>query len=155
MKVALSGASIVGDIVIEAPPELVFESLVNPVELAQWWGQEGVYRTHDWKIDLRPGGERSCNAVSGSGAAMTVTGVHLEIDPPRTLVHTWKPSWEPTLPVTTIRYSLTAVPEGTLLQIEHTGFDGDHVKSQEGHREGWMRVLGWLAAYSRGKAAIR
>lgn len=82
MKVEVAGASIVGDIVIEAPPELVFESLVNPVELAEWWGQEGVYRPRDWKVDPRPGGERSCHAVSASGAAMTVTGEHLEIDPP-------------------------------------------------------------------------
>jgi uncharacterized protein YndB with AHSA1/START domain len=155
MNIEVAGASIVGDIVIEAPPEVVFESLVNPVELAEWWGQDGVYRTRDWKVDLRPGGKRSCNAVSASGAAMTVTGEHLEIDPPRTLVHTWKPSWEPTLPVTTIRYSLTAVPEGTLLHIEHTGFDADHVKSQEGHREGWMRVLGWLSAYACERQATR
>lgn len=148
MNVELAGTSIVGDIVIEAPPEVVFESLVTPGDLEQWWGQDGIYRTHDWRIDLRPGGERSCLATSATGAVMTVGGVHLEIDPPRTLVHTWKPSWEPTLPETTVRYSLTAIPEGTLLRIEHTGFGGEHVKSQQGHREGWLRVLGWLAAYA-------
>jgi uncharacterized protein YndB with AHSA1/START domain len=149
MNVELAGASITGDIVIEAPPQVVYDALVSPAELEQWWGQDGVYRTHDWKIDLRPGGERSCRATGPSGGVMIVSGVHLEIDPPRTLVHTWKPSWEPTLPETTIRYTLTAVPEGTLLRIEHTGFDADHVKSQQGHREGWMRVLGWLARYAQ------
>jgi len=155
MNVELSGSSIVGDIIIEAAPEVVFEALVSPGELEQWWGQDGMYRTHDWKIELRPGGERSCKATSANGDEMTVSGVHLEIDPPHTLVHTWKPSWEATLPETTVRYSLTAIPEGTLLRIEHTGFDAGHVKSQEGHREGWKRVLGWLHGYTAGKVAAR
>ncbi len=155
MNVELAGASIVGDIVIEAPPEVVFESLVSPDELAQWWGQDGIYRTHDWRIDLRPGGERSCRATSATGAVMTVGGVHLEIDPPRTLVHTWKPSWETTLPETTVRYSLTAIPEGTLLRIEYSGFDADHAKSQQGHLEGWMRVLGWLMEHARNKKVMQ
>jgi len=151
MNVELAGGSIVGDIVIEAPPEAVFESLVSPQELEQWWGQDGMYRTHDWKVDLRPGGERSCLATSATGAVMTVRGVHLEVDPPRTLSHTWNPSWETELPETTVRYTLTAVPEGTLLHIEHTGFDNQHLKSQEGHRDGWLRVLGWLSNHSKGK----
>ena len=155
MNVELVGTSIQGEILIEAPPEVVFESLINPEDLAQWWGQDGVYRTHDWKIDLRPGGERSCLATSAKGDTMTVTGVHLEIDPPRTLVHTWKPSWETTLPETKVRYSLTPVPEGTMLRIEHTGFDADHVQSQHGHREGWMRVLGWLNEYAQARKVAK
>jgi uncharacterized protein YndB with AHSA1/START domain len=152
MNVELAGGSIVGDIVIEAPPEAVFESLVSPEELTQWWGQDGMYRTHDWKVDLRPGGERSCLATGANSDVGSVRGVHLEVDPPRMLSHTWNPSWEPDLPETTVRYTLTAVPEGTLLHIEHTGF-GAHLKSQQGHREGWLRVLGWLSNYSKEKKA--
>ena len=151
MNVELAGASIVGDIVIEAPPEVVFEALVTPEQLEQWWGQDGYYRTFNWKVDLRPGGERSCQATGANGQSSTVSGVHVEVDPPRLLSHTWRPSWEPTLPETTVRYTLTAVPEGTLLHIEHTGFDAEHEVSQKGHVEGWKRVLGWLSGYSAGK----
>ena len=151
MSVELAGASIVGDIVIEATPEAVFAALTTPEELEQWWGEGGVYRTHDWKIDLRPGGERSCRATGPNGDISTVRGVHLEVDPPRVLSHTWNPSWEPMLPETTVRYTLTAVPEGTRVNIEHTGFDAAHLKSQEGHREGWLRVLGWLSNHLTGK----
>lgn len=151
MNVELAGSSIVGDIVIEAPPETVFQSLVTPEELEQWWGQPGMYRTHDWKIDLRPGGERSCLATGANGDLGSVRGVHLEVDPPRVLSHTWNPSWETGLPETTVRYTLTAVPEGTLLHIEHSGFDDQHLQSQQGHREGWLRVLGWLSNYCEGK----
>ena len=84
-----------------------------------------------------------------------MTGVHLEVDPPHTLAHTWKPSWDPTLPETTVRYSLAAIPEGTLLRIEHSGFDKEHAQSQEGHREGWKRVLGWLEGLHQGKEGAR
>jgi uncharacterized protein YndB with AHSA1/START domain len=151
MKVELAGGGIVGDIVIEAPPEAVFEALVTPGELEQWWGQDGIYRTYDWKIDLRPGGERSCRATGANGQSSVVSGVHVDVDPPRRLSHTWNPSWEPTLPETMVLYTLTPVPEGTLLHIEHTGFDEAHATSQNGHREGWMRVLGWLSNFAKGK----
>jgi uncharacterized protein YndB with AHSA1/START domain len=155
MNLEIIGGSIAGDIVIEAPPEAVFQALTDPVELAQWWGHDSMYRTHDWIVDLRPGGERSCRATSANGDQGVVSGEHLEIDPPHTLVHTWRPSWEPTLPVTTVRYSLSAIPEGTLLHIEHTGFDAEHLGSQQGHREGWLRVFGWLREYVRTKAVTR
>jgi uncharacterized protein YndB with AHSA1/START domain len=98
MNVEVAGASITGDIVIEAPPDVVFEALISPEELQQWWGQDGVYRTHDWVVDARPGGERSCRATAPNGNMSVVKGVHLEVDPPRRLSHTWNPSWEPTLP---------------------------------------------------------
>ena len=42
MNVELSGSSMVGDIIIEAAPEVVFEALVSPGELEQWWGQDGM-----------------------------------------------------------------------------------------------------------------
>src|SRR5262249_30690836 len=138
MNVELAGGGIVGDIVIEAPPEAVFEALTSPQELEQWWGQDGLYRTHDWKIDLRPGGDRSCRAPGANGDMSIVRGVHVEVDPPRRLSHTWNPSWEPALPETVVLYTLTPVPEGTLLHIEHTRFDEAHAKSQAGHREGWL-----------------
>jgi uncharacterized protein YndB with AHSA1/START domain len=155
MNVEVAGHAITGDIVIEAPPEAVFEALVSPEELQQWWGADGMYRTHDWKIDLRPGGERSCRATGANGDVGVVTGVHVEVDPPRRLSHTWNPSWDPTLPETVVLYTLTAVPEGTLLRIEHTGFDEAHAKSQQGHREGWMRVLGWLSEFAKRKKVMQ
>ena len=82
MKVASAGSSIVAEIEIAAPPDIVFDALTTPADLAAWWGAEGVYRTHDWKLDLRPGGEWSCLATqAGTGAVMTVRG-HLPRDRP-------------------------------------------------------------------------
>jgi len=110
-----------------------------------------MYRTHDWEIDLRPGGQWHCQATS-QGGEMTVHGVFLEVERPRTLAYTWNPSWEQ-IPATTVRYTLTKVAGGTHVHFEHAGFDGQ-LKSQQGHSEGWARVMGWLAGYfaEKGKA---
>ena len=151
MKVECAGSSIVAEIEIAAPPETVFDALTTPADLASWWGAEGVYRTHDWKIDLRPGGEWSCRATAAAGGAeMTVHGAYLEVDPPRALAYTWMPSWEPQMPATEVRYTLSAVGGGTRVQVEHTGFAG-YQKSQEGHVMGWKRVFEWLFAYCTDK----
>jgi uncharacterized protein YndB with AHSA1/START domain len=129
--------------------------LTTPADLAAWWGAEGVYHTHDWKIDLRPGGEWSCRATAAAnGAEMTVHGAYLEVDPPRALAYTWMPSWEPQMPATEVRYTLSALGAGTLVQVEHTGFAG-YQKSQEGHVMGWKRVFEWLYAYCTEKAVAK
>jgi uncharacterized protein YndB with AHSA1/START domain len=152
MIVECAGSAIVAEIEIGAPPETVFDALTTPAELAAWWGAEGMYRTHDWQIDLRPGGEWSCNATSATGAGMTVRGHYLEVDRPRLLAYTWMPSWEPELPATEVRYTLSRVAGGTLVQVRHTGFEGFE-NSQNGHAEGWKRVFGWLSQYCIGKAS--
>ena len=154
MTIEMHGGAIIGDIEIEALPETVFDALTTPEDLAAWWGAEGVYRTHDWEIDLRPGGDWNCQATSANGQ-MTVHGVYLEVERPRTLAYTWNPSWE-TIPPTTIRYTLTKVAGGTRLHFEHSGFEGQ-LKSQQGHSQGWVRVMEWLSGYlkEKGKAVSK
>lgn len=36
--------AIVNEIHINAPPERVFQALVDPKQVPHWWGQGGVYR---------------------------------------------------------------------------------------------------------------
>ena len=52
---------------INASPERVFRALTTE-EQAEWWGHEGVYRTHDYEIDLRPGGKWGCKATGADGS---------------------------------------------------------------------------------------
>jgi uncharacterized protein YndB with AHSA1/START domain len=152
MNIELHGGTIIGDIEIEAPPEAVFDALTTPEDLAAWWGAEGVYRTHDWEIDLRPGGAWNCRATS-AGGEMTVHGVYLEVKRPTSLAYTWNPSWDP-IPATTIRYTMTKIAGGTKVHFEHSGFDGQ-LKSQQGHSHGWARVMEWLSGYLKGKAVAQ
>src|SRR5207249_2883290 len=90
MIAEVRGATVVGEIEIDAPPESVFDAMTDPAQLAEWWGSPETYRTHDWKVDLRPGGTWSCQATSPGGAG-TVHGVYIAVDRPRVLAYTWNP----------------------------------------------------------------
>lgn len=137
---------------IAAPPERVFRALTTD-ELTKWWGSAELYRTTRFTIDLRPGGAWRTEGVGSDGSAFHVAGEVLEVDPPRRLVQTWKPSWEEG-PPTTITYSLDPIESGTRVTVRHTGFAG-RAASCEGHAMGWERVLGWLGDHVAAAAAPR
>ena len=130
------------EIEIAASPTRVFQSLTDANELAAWWGSDEMYRTSDWKLDLRPGGKWSALARGADGTPMTVDGEFLEVDPPRRLVFTWRPSWDDYV-VTTVRYDLEPTAAGTRVRVTHSGF-GDRDMAAAGTGEGWTRVLKWL-----------
>jgi len=133
------------EIEIEATAARVFRALTDPTDLAAFWGSDDMYRTSDWKIDLRPGGRWSAVARGADGSGMTVDGEYLEVDPPRLLVFTWRPSWDD-YAVTTVRYDLEPTATGTRLRVTHTGF-ADRDMAAAGTGEGWKRVLQWLAEH--------
>jgi glutathione S-transferase len=133
------------EIEIVAAPERVFHALTDPSELAAFWGSDDMYRTFDWKIDLRAGGKWSALARGADGTDMTVDGEYIEVDPPRLLVFTWRPSWDD-YAVTRVRYDLEPTAIGTRLRVTHTGFV-DRNMAAAGTGDGWKRVLEWLAGH--------
>ena len=149
LKSARAVADVVEGIVmarveIAAAPDRVFRALTTD-ELTKWWGADGVYRTTGFAFDPHPGGKWRTDGVGVDGASFHVEGEVLEIDPPRRLVQTWKPSWDGGA-LTTLTYSLEAIEGGTRVTIRHTGFVG-RPQSCDGHGQGWERVLGWLDRY--------
>jgi uncharacterized protein YndB with AHSA1/START domain len=144
MSVEIKGEAIVGEIEILAPPEKVFDALVDPDELVQWWGSGDTYRTSDWKVDVRPGGSWSCQAKGSTGQVSTVGGTYLVVDRPHRLSYTWMPSWAQG-EESQVHYTLAAIPSGTLVQFRHEGFKSD--QSRQAHTQGWTRVIGWLQSY--------
>jgi uncharacterized protein YndB with AHSA1/START domain len=161
---------VVGEIFIAAPPARVFQAITDPDQMPLWWGAQGLYRTTEWKIDLRVGGEWSSEGVGGDGKPFRVSGEYLEIDPPRLLVHSWLPSFghpQKTL----VRWELEPqsahglsahgldpggprkAGAGTLVRIRQTGF-GDDLASATNHSEGWKRVLGWLHGFAENGATV-
>ena len=133
------------EIEIAAPPERVFRSLTDPTELGMWWGDDVMYRTYDWQVDLRVGGAWSTRARGADGTETTVGGEYLDVDPPRLLVFTWRPSWD-SFVETTVRCELTPTASGTRVKVTHTGFT-DRATAAEGTGEGWKRVLEWVAEH--------
>lgn len=135
---------------IDAPPDVVWEALTHPAQLASWWGSSDTYRTFDWEVDLRPGGKWSSKSqnVDGSNSGF-VHGEYLVVERPHLLVFTWLASWDG-FAETELRMELTATAGGTRVKVRHSGF-AERVASGAGHSEGWKRVLGWLG----GHAALR
>ncbi len=129
---------------IDVPPERVFRALTTD-ELTKWWGAPDQYTTTSFTIDLRPGGTWRTEGKGADGSTFHVEGEVLEVDAPKKLVQTWKPSWEDG-PATTITYTLDATPTGTRVTVRHTGFAG-RAQSCESHASGWEKVLGWLAGH--------
>lgn len=140
--VADVGAATIHAVVeIASPPERVFHALSDPAELGAWWGSAEMYRTSDWKVDLRPGGAWSCVASDPAGKRETVRGEYLAVEPPRLLEYTWLASWESFAP-TVVRIEIAAAPGGSRVTVKHSGLPAP--ASTQGTAEGWKRVLGWM-----------
>jgi uncharacterized protein YndB with AHSA1/START domain len=134
---------IISEIHIAAPPQRVFQALIDPSQVVQWWGLAGVYRCTKFETDLRVGGTWRCTGVDGNGSEFEIKGEYLEIDPPRLLSSTWVATWTGNAK-TKIRWELETADKGTLLRIRHSGFAG-HPELAQAYR-GWPRMLGWLQA---------
>jgi uncharacterized protein YndB with AHSA1/START domain len=106
----LTAGSILATVDIAASPERVFRALASE-DIVRWWGSDDMYRTTAWTGDVRVGGAWRSSGVAADGSEFSVGGEYLEVDPPRRLVHTWKPSWDE-VGATTVTYTLAADPEG-------------------------------------------
>ncbi len=150
--------TIVAEIFVAAPPARVFQALTDPAQTRQWWGANNLYRLDETKSDLRVGGKWSSAGTGKDGKPFRVEGEYLEFDPPRSLVYTWIATWANNLK-TVVRFDLEPrevhgmhaqgphrVGTGTLVKMRHYGFAGN-LEAAEGHRNGWIRVLGWMQAF--------
>ena len=137
---------IVSEVHIAAPPERVFQALVDPKQVVKWWGGQGAgqsFRCTHFQCDLRPGGKWRSAGIDGHGNPFEVVGEYLEIDPPRLLVHTWTASWTGEVE-TTVRWELEPTSHGTLVRHRHSGLAA-HPEVAKSY-SGWPRMLGWLQA---------
>src|SRR6266704_3475936 len=125
------------------PSRARVQALVDPRQVLQWWGQQGVYRATEFQTDLRPGGKWRTAGVNAEGRNFEASGEYLEIDPPRLLVYSWVASWTGEAK-TTVRWELHPDKKGTLVRLRHYGLAAhpELVKSYSG----WPRMLGWLQA---------
>lgn len=150
--------AIVTEIFIAAPRERVFKAVTDPTQVAQWWGQKGMYRITSGSADVRTGGKWVSEGIGDDGTKFKVEGKYLEVDPPRLVVHTWNPNYE-NLAETIVRWELEEqgihglqqsgphkMGTGTLVRVHHSGFAGN-IKSAQDHGDGWQRVLGWAQIF--------
>jgi len=134
---------IVSEIRIAAPAARIFQALVDPLQVVQWWGQTGIYRCTKFESDLRVGGTWRSIGLDGDGRQFEITGEYLEVDPPRILSSTWVATWTGNAK-TKVQWELEPSGDGTLVRIRHSGFEA-HPELVQAYR-GWPRMLGWLQA---------
>jgi uncharacterized protein YndB with AHSA1/START domain len=138
--------SVTTEIEIAAPPDRVFQALVNRDQALQW-GMNDTFEIILWEIDLRVGGawhfiskERSGKNPPGLDR-YEHHGEYLEIDPPRLLVQTWHANWHSNPGHTTIvRWELMATKKGTLLKVTHSGL-APLADAAQGYSQGWPGLI--------------
>jgi len=144
MMVSTDRDALVSEIHIAAEPERVFQALIDPAQVPQWWGQKGVYRCQTYEADLRVGGDWRMAGVGRDGGPFEVKGKFLDIDSPRRLRYTWIATWTGSVR-TTVQWELTATPKGTRITITHSGL-GAHPELAQSY-SGWPRLLAWLQVF--------
>jgi uncharacterized protein YndB with AHSA1/START domain len=146
MGVQISSLNVRRSIFINAPPTRVWREFKSFETIAVWFSRGHTLHA----IDVRLGGE-SAFSVEIQGERRAYGGSIIVLEPERELTMEWnweKPwSW-PTPTLMTIR--LTALYDGTLVEIFHHGFERFGVQAAdelEGYEQGWdMKHLSALRA---------
>ena len=141
------------EILIEAPPEVVWAVITEPEHVGRWFSDSAA-------IDLRPGGELTLTWDEHGAVYWRVETV----DPPNFVSYHWlrgehdRPGGSelPAGSSTLVEFSLHAEGEGTRLHVVESGFaqlagsDEENAKEAEEHRRGWELELDELRAYVSG-----
>jgi uncharacterized protein YndB with AHSA1/START domain len=140
------------EILIEAPPKVVWELVTDPEHVGAWFGDAA-------EIDLRPGGDA---ALTWEGHGTYLARVE-RVEPPRFFSFRWaRPADTPPAEgnSTLVEFSLSAEGEGTRLRVVESGFDtladseDEKARRFADNTQGWQVELGHLRDYAA-KASSR
>lgn len=145
MTVINTDTTVTSEITINAPASKIFAALTDPKQLPQWWGEDGAYHVQSMESDLRVGGLWRTRGAGADGQPFSVHGAYRVVEPPHRLEYTWNYDWDSDASETVVRYDLTEGDGTTLVRVTHSGFTDP--KAREQHKEGWKRVLVWLANF--------
>lgn len=134
------------EIVIEAPPEVVWELVTDPEHVGAWFGDAA-------EVDLRPGGDA---ALTWDEYGTFLARVE-RVEPPRFFSFRWaRPADTPPAEgnSTLVEFSLSAEGEGTRLRVVESGFatlatsEDEKAQHLADNTEGWSVELGHLREYA-------
>ena len=113
------------DVLIAAPPEVVWEVVTEPEHVTEWFS--------DAAFEARPG---------ATGTISTFEIRIEEVEPPRRFSF----RWEGLL----VEFTLTAEDGQTRLSLVESGFEGRGGYKAE-HETGWTKFLGQLREYAEAR----
>jgi len=131
---------------IKATPDRVYAAWIDPAQLKEWWGPEGV-RTRSLVADVRVGGRYRWDLTSSQGEEMSAFGEYRELIPGKKIVFTWK--WDDDENWTThnsiVTVELFDRDGGTELLFKHEQLPSE--ESRDRHNEGWNSILDRLGKF--------
>jgi uncharacterized protein YndB with AHSA1/START domain len=143
--------ALVSEIHIAAPPERIFQALVDARQVMQWWTGDDC-QIESFALEPRAGGRWTYDTRQ---TAMNINGVSkfhcdgevLEYDPPRVLAYTWIANWHDRPGQrTVVRWELAASKGGTLVRVTHSGL-AELPVARKDYSGGWPGVLQDLAKF--------
>ena len=150
--------ALVSEIHIAAPPERVFQALIDPAQAMQWWNSPEC-PIEAYSLEPRAGGRWRYDTKQSQMNVNGVSKFHcegevLEYDPPRVLVYTWIANWhEHPAQRTVVRWELASSKGGTLLRVTHSGL-ADLPASRKDYAGGWPGVVDQLKAFVESKSEV-
>ncbi len=128
---------------LDAAPATVWRFLVEPGQLARWWGPAG-FASPSIELDLRVGGRYRIEMKPPEGAAFFLQGEFRQVDPPSRLIYTFR--WEQPDPddrETVVTLSLVDLGGKTELALDQGPFATEARLAL--HTGGWSDSLDKLA----------
>ena len=124
---------------IKARPSIVFDALITPEGIANWWGPDGgpvlVAET-----DPRVGGRFRVRFRMLDGSEHESSGEYLEVVKPERLLMSWQWTGGVEDPGEShVEITLRAVAKGTELTLTHSRLHDE--ESRRSHEEGWTGAI--------------
>ena len=142
------GDAVIPEVEIAAPPERVFQALVDEKKVMQWWTSDEC-QIESFSLEPRTGGRWIYNTKSSKLSVNGVSQFHcegeiLEYDPPHVLSYTWIANWHDR-PVqrTVVRWEVAPSNGGTLVRVTHSGL-AELPVARKDYFGGWPGVLAGL-----------
>ena len=135
-RISPGADAVVAEVDIAAPPERVFEALIDPKQVVQWWTSEEC-AIEGFEMEHAVGGRWSYDSKEGTLEVNGVTKFHcegevLEYDPPRQLAYMWIANWhEDKKSPTVVRWELTRIAGGTRVRVTHSGLAKEQVARRD------------------------
>ncbi len=143
--------SVVSEIQIAAPPDRVFQALIDPKQVMLWW-TGGDCRIQSFTLEPRRGGKWTYDTAPSKLNVNGVSQFHcegevLEYDPPRALAYTWIANWhQDKSRRTVVRWQLVSEGSGTRLKVTHSGL-AEEPASRKDYSGGWTGVMQQLKQF--------
>ncbi len=143
--------ALVSEIHIAAPPERVFQAIIDEKKVMQWWTGDEC-RIKSFSLEPRKGGRWTYDSKSSrlkvnGGSQFHCEGEVLEYDPPRVLSYTWIANWhDRPAQATVVRWEVATSKGGTLVRVTHSGL-AELPVARKDYAGGWPGVLANLKAF--------